>query len=69
MGEPKELIKHCFELPHDRGYQTAMTLLEKTYGDPHKILLSYQKEVKEWPQIKFGYAKAFRKFYNFFAKV
>ena len=59
MGEPKELIKHCIQLPHDRGYQTAVTLLEKTYGNPHKILSSYRREVKDWPQIKFGDAKAF----------
>ena len=68
VGEPKELTKHCIQLPHNRGYQTAVTLLEKTYGNPHKILPSYQKEVKEWPQIKFGDAKAFRKFYNFLLK-
>ena len=68
MGEPKELIKHCIQLPHDRGYQTAVTLLEKTYGNPHKILSSYRREVKDWPQIKFGDAKAFRKFYNFLLK-
>ena len=57
MGEPKELIKHYIQLPHDHGYQTAVTLLEKTYGNPHKIL--YRREVKDWPQIKFGDAKAF----------
>ena len=68
MGEPKELIKHYIQLPHDHGYQTAVTLLEKTYGNPHKILSSYQREVKEWPQIKFGDVKAFRKFYNFLLK-
>ena len=47
MGEPKELIKHCIQLPHDRGYQTAVTLLEKTYGNPHKILSSYRRDVKD----------------------
>ena len=59
MGEPKDLIKHSIQLPHDRGYQTAVTLLVKTYGNPHKILSSYRREVKDWPQIKFGDAKAF----------
>ena len=68
VGEPKELIKRCIQLPHNRGYQTAVTLLEKNYGNPHKILSSYQKEVREWPQIKFGDAKAFRKFYNLLLK-
>ena len=66
--EPKELIKHCIQPPHDHEYQTAATLLEKTYGNPHKIVSSYRREVKEWSQIKFGNAKAFQKFYNFLLK-
>ena len=41
MGEPNELIKHCIQLRHDRQYQTAVTLLTKTYGNSHKILPSY----------------------------
>ena len=36
MGEPKELIKHCIQLPW-----------KKNYGNPHKILSSYRREVKE----------------------
>ena len=68
VGEPKELIKHYIQLPNNHGYQTVVTLLEKTYGNPHKILSSYRKEIKEWPQIKFGDAKAFQKFYDFLLK-
>ena len=68
VGEAKELIKHCIQLPHDKGYKYAKSLLEKTYGNPHKILSSYRKEVKDWPQVKFGDAKAFRKFFNFLLK-
>ena len=37
MREPKELIKHRIQLPHDRQYQTALILLEKRMG----ILTSY----------------------------
>ena len=62
------LIKHCIQLPHDKGYKYAKSLLEKTYGNPHKILSSYRKEVKDWPQVKFGDAKASRKFFNFLLK-
>ena len=68
VGEAKELIKHCIQLPHDKGYKYAKSLLEKTYGNPHKILSSYRKEVKDWPQVKFGDAKAFRKSFNFLLK-
>ena len=64
VGEAKELIKHCIKLPHDKGYKYAKSLLEKTYGNPHKILSSFRKEVKDWPQVKFVDAKAFCKFFN-----
>ena len=62
-GESRELIKHCIQLPQNRGYQHVRALLERTYGNPHKILSSYQKEIKEWSPLKFGDAKGFRKFY------
>ena len=57
-----EAIKHCIQLPHNRGYQHARALLEITYGNPHKILSSYQKEIKEWSPLKFGDAKGFHNF-------
>ena len=47
VGEPKELIKNCIQLPHDKGYTYARSLLEKTNGILHKILSSYRKEVKD----------------------
>ena len=59
MGEAKELIKHCIQLPHDKGYKYAKSLLEKTYGNSHKILSLYRKEVKDWPKVKFADAKPF----------
>ena len=68
VGEAKELIKHCIQLPQDKGYTYTKSLFEKTCGNPHKILSSYRKEVKDWPQVKFGDAKAFRKFFNFLLK-
>ena len=45
--EARKLIKHCIQLPHNRGYQHTSALLERTYGNPHKILSSYWKEIKE----------------------
>ena len=47
VGDPKELMKNCIQLRYDHGYQTPVTFLEKAYGNPHKILSSYQREVKE----------------------
>ena len=59
VGEAKELIKHCIYLPHGKGYKYAKSLLKENYGNPHKTLSSYRKDVKGWSQVKFGHAKTF----------
>ena len=41
IGEARELIKHCLQLPHNRGYQHARALLEKNFVNP--ILISEKK--------------------------
>ena len=64
-GDARELIKHCIQLPSNEGFKHAKYLLEKVYGNPHKILASYRKEVKNWQPIKFGDGIAFRWFHNF----
>ena len=38
------------------------------YGNPHMILASYRKEVKDWSQIKFGDSRGFRKLHSFIPK-
>ena len=45
-GEANDLIKHCIHVTPDIGYDTAITLLNKRYGNPHSLLASYRKEVK-----------------------
>ena len=67
-GEAKELINHCIQLPSIEGFKYAKYLLEKVYGIPQKILASYRKEIKQWPQIRFGDTRAFQKFHTFLLK-
>ena len=64
-GEAKELVMNCIHQPPREGYQIVKMLLEKRYGDPHRLLGSYRKEIKEWQQLKLGDAESFRKFSNF----
>ena len=40
-GEAKDLIKHCIHSTLDNGYDTAITLLNERYGNPHLLLPSY----------------------------
>ena len=63
-GETKKLINHCIQLSSNECFKYAEYLLEKVYENPHKILASYRKEIKQWPQIKFGDARAFWKFHT-----
>ena len=67
-GETKHLIKHYIQQPSAKGYKNAMELLESRYGDPLKILASYQRDIKKWPSIRVGDATAFRQFHNFLLK-
>ena len=57
IGEARELIKHYIQLPRKRGYQHARPLLERTYGNPHNMLSSYRKELKEWSPLCKGLSK------------
>ena len=50
------------------GYDTAIMLLNKRYGNPHSLLASYRKEIKLLAPIETVDAISPRKFYNFVLK-
>ena len=45
-----------------------MNLLEKQYEDPHRLLVSYRREIKQMSKIKSGNVVAFRRLFNFLIK-
>ena len=47
IRDSRDLIKHCIQLPSNEGFTQAKYLLEKMYGNPHRILASYRKEVND----------------------
>ena len=68
-GEAKELVKPLPNLDRPEcGFANAMRHLEKQYGNPHKLLASYRKEIKQMTKIKAGDAAAYRKLFNFLIK-
>ena len=67
-GEVKEIVKNYIQRSPKEGYETANQLMHKLYGDPHRVIAAYRKEIKQWPQIKPGDAGAYRKFHNFLFK-
>ena len=54
IGEVKEMLKNCIQLPPKEGYETAKQMMHKLHGDPHRAIPAYHKEIKQWPQIKSG---------------
>ena len=60
-GEARELVKNFIHDRPDVGYTNAMNLLEKQYGDPHRLLASYRREIKQMSKINTGDAVAFRR--------
>ena len=68
VGDARGLIKYCIQLPSNEGFTQSKCLQEKMYGNPHRVLAFNKKEVKDWPQIKFGDSRIFRKFHNFLLK-
>ena len=67
-GEAKELIKGCIHKDPKDGYIFAKQLLEKRFGDHHRILAEYRKQLREWKPLKSGDGAAYRKFYSFLLK-
>ena len=67
-AEGKDLKKHCIHLTSDIGYNTAIMLLNKRYGNPHSLLASYRKEIKLLAPVKPDDAMSIRKFHNFALK-
>ena len=67
-GEAKETIRHCIQQPAETGYKMAKALLERHYGNPHRIMAAYRREIKTWPPLKPGEAIGYQKFYNFLIK-
>ena len=66
--EAHDLTKHFPQEPLYAGYSQAQGLLKKRFGDPHIVLASYRKEVRNWSKLKFRNEKGFRMFYNFVVK-
>ena len=60
-GDAKDMVKNCIQLPPEDGFKTAKYLLNERYGSPHRLIATYRREIKQWPQIKSGDAVAYQK--------
>ena len=67
-GEAKDLIKNFINDRPEHGYNNAIAVRHRQYGNPHTLLSSYNKEVRQMVPLKSGDATAFRKLFNFLIK-
>ena len=67
-GEVRELVKPFIQDNPKYGYENAMKLLMRQYGNPFKLLTCYRNEIKQMKKIKPGGAAAFRRLFNFLIK-
>ena len=61
----RELVKPFIQDNPKYGYENAMKLLERQYGNPFKLLACYRNEIKRMTKIKPGDAATFRRLFNF----
>ncbi|XP_074639484.1 uncharacterized protein LOC141897759 [Acropora palmata] len=61
-GDVKELIKSCYHLPPDVGYEEARKLLKKKFGDEYRVASAYESKALAWPPIKAEDCAALNKF-------
>ena len=67
-AEPKDLIKNFINDRPEYGYNNAIAVLHRQYRNPHTLLSSYRREVRQMVPLKARDATAFRKLFNFLIK-
>ncbi|XP_066928731.1 uncharacterized protein [Clytia hemisphaerica] len=65
-GDANDLIQCCLYMTN--GYERAKALLKKKYGDPHRIMIAYKKQLDNWENVKLGDSSSFGKFHSFLLK-
>ena len=67
-GEAKDPIKNFINDKPKYRYNNAMAVFHRQYGNPHTLLSSYRRKVRQMVPLKAGDATAFRKLFNFLIK-
>ena len=67
-GIPRELISGCLHMQPDDGYAEARNLLQREYGNSHKVSMAFMNKVLEWPSIKPDEGSSLTRFCYFLIK-
>lgn len=61
-GHPRELVRSCLYMSAETGFEKAKSLLEKNFGNEHKIATAYMEKVLSWTAIRADDTKALQAF-------
>ena len=67
-ADVQELMRSCWSMQPDEGYQEARRLLKEGYGQNYKIASAYVTRVRNGPPIKHEDGQALRKFSTVLAR-
>ena len=51
-GQPRELVRSCFNMAPGQGYARAKSLLKQYFGNEIKIAAAYVDRAVQWPMVK-----------------
>ncbi|KAK0152604.1 hypothetical protein N1851_005873 [Merluccius polli] len=61
-GLPRELVRSCQHMDHERGYALAKALIQDHFGNPYKIAAAYMERALAWQAMKTEQLKELRAF-------
>ena len=68
-GDAHELIRGCIYSNDGNEYKRAKELLVSRFGDPHRVLASFHKELRCMNLLKFGDSAGLKKLHIFLLKI
>ena len=51
-GDAKTLVRSCLHMSDDVGYKEAKRMLQRKYGNKHKMAEAYLSKMRQWPDVK-----------------
>ena len=58
-------MKHCIYESDNDCFETAISLLEREYGNRQVVVNSFLNQLKSWPAVKLNDGKAYKKLHRF----
>ena len=61
-GQPRELVRSCYNMAHGQGYERAKNLLKEHFGNELRIAVAYIERVMKWPTMRVDDTNALQSF-------